>query len=284
MGLDLPDGPDRKKPGGRPPNKPGGGGLPKFRMPAMPPGLGTGLKVAAGLANPVAAVATLGLGAYEASEYLKETDYGNKMADGAGKDAEKAFKNINADFSKLDITQQQAQDILNQPASPGKKRDLEAFGGEDALRKKAGLPSLEAKAEEPTPIVEQASLRKYDYIPEPTVIPETDDQARLRIDRENEDREEARIEAKYKQTRSVIPTLTPKKEETTGVDILNKVTDQRTDLKYDMDKPETRTMGVPIISKQTINNTEQTTMAATPVPHSNDNTFVKWQLNRSAYT
>jgi hypothetical protein len=51
-----------------------------------------------------------------------------------------------------------------------------------------------------------------------------------------------------------------------------------------MDKPETRTMGVPIISKQTINNTEQTTMAATPVPHSNDNTFVKWQLNRSAYT
>jgi hypothetical protein len=52
---------------------------------------------------------------------------------------------------------------------------------------------------------------------------------------------------------------------------------------FNTGQPETQ-MIAPIISKQTINNTEQTTMAATPVPHSNDNTFVKWQLNRSAYT
>ena len=161
---------------------------------------------------------------------------------------------------------------MNQPDSPGKKRDLEAFGGEDALRKKAGLPSLEAKTEEPTSIVEQASLRKYDYIPEttPTVIPE------------NQDREEARIEAKN--IRSVIPTLTPKKEETTVNDLLYQVSDENADLKMSNTGQLETQMIAPIISKQTINNTEQTMMAATPVPHSNDNTFVKWQLNRSAYT
>jgi hypothetical protein len=94
------------------------------------------------------------------------------------------------------------------------------------------------------------------------------------------------IEAQYnKQKQSpVIPEITPKKEETTGVDILNKVTDQRTDLKYDMDKPETRTMGVPIISKQTINNTEQTMVAVAPNPHSNASSLIKWQLKRSSYT
>jgi len=212
---------------------------------------------AAIVSSPIAAAATVGLGAYEANEYLDDIDYGDRMKEGQGQDAEKAFKNINADFSNLDVTQQQAQDILNQPDSPGKKRDLEAFGGEAALRKKAGIPSFDSPTEEdidvePPKKFEQSSLRKYDYIPE--------------------------INPK------INSTVAPKKEETTGVDILNKVTDQNTELKmFNTGQPETQ-MIAPIISKQTINNTEQTTMAATPVPHSNDNTFVKWQLNRSAYT
>jgi hypothetical protein len=265
MGFDLPERPGKNKPGGP------GGKLPKTprvpggSMPGMGPMMGKAalmgraalMGTAAIVSSPIAAAATVGLGAYEANEYLDDIDYGDRMKEGQGQDAEKAFKNINADFSNLDVTQQQAQDILNQPDSPGKKRDLEAFGGEAALRKKAGIPSFDSPTEEdidvePPKKFEQSSLRKYDYIPE--------------------------INPK------INSTVAPKKEETTGVDILNKVTDQNTELKmFNTGQPETQ-MIAPIISKQTINNTEQTTMAATPVPHSNDNTFVKWQLNRSAYT
>jgi len=162
---DLPDRPDRRgrsrrqvraSVGGASPTTSGGG---KFKLPAMPTGLSMpkippGVGMAAGAAGTALGVGGLLLGAYDASEYLDETGYGDAMNEGAGKEAEKAFKNINADFSKLDITPEQAQDILDQPDSPGKQRDLKAFGGEDELKKKAS----ERKQ------FEQSSLRKYDYV------------------------------------------------------------------------------------------------------------------------
>jgi hypothetical protein len=157
-------------------------------------------------------------------------------------------------------------------------------------------------------------------------VGETDAQARLRIDRENEDREEARIEAKgsgtyvgneklvsgqplsdkqmranelsrsmgnsyppeieaqyNKQNQSV--TVEPKKEENNVGNILNKVSDQNTELKMsNMGQSEAQQILAPIISRQTINNTEQTMVAVAPNPHSNASSLIKWQLKRSSYT
>jgi hypothetical protein len=235
------------KSGGKTSNKSGRAKVSGFRIP---PGAGK----AAMIGGSILGGAGLALGAYEASEFLDETDYGSKMAEGAGQDAEKAFKNINPDFSKLDITQQQAQDILNQPDSPGKKRDLEAFGGEDELRKKAGLPKLEKPLDttiEPSKKFEQASLRKYDYVPE---------------------------------TSPKIPEVQPKTIDTTVGNVLNKVLEENTELKqYSMGKSETQ-MIAPIISKQTINNTEQTMITNPPSPNSISNSMIRWQDKRSSYT
>jgi hypothetical protein len=198
------------------------------------------------MAGRVAGAATgiggLMLGAYEVSEYLDETGFGDKIQQGAGQDAEKAFKNINADFSKLDITPEQAQDILDQPDSPGKQRDLKAFGGEDELKKRAS----ERKK------IEQASLRKYDYV-EPKTSPKID-------------------------------PFAPKQTETNIGKVLNEVSDRNTELKmFNMDKGATQ-MLAPIVSNNTINNTEQTLIGSSPLPHSNANSLNRWQQKRSNYT
>lgn len=79
------------------------------------------------------------LGAYEASEYLKEVNYGDRMAKGQGQLAEQAFKNKKTDFSHTELTQQQAMDILSQPDSPGRNRDIASFGGLERLQQIAGI-------------------------------------------------------------------------------------------------------------------------------------------------
>jgi hypothetical protein len=121
---------------------------------------------------------------------------------------------------------------------------LYGIGKEDYLKK--------LQPETPAEPTTQASLRKYDYVPDtnPTTPPE----------------------------------VTPKKEENTVGKILDQVSDQNTELKMlNMGKTETQ-MLAPIVSQQTINNTEQTMLAATPIPHSTANSFNKWQDKRSSYT
>jgi hypothetical protein len=222
-------------PGGKTPPTSGGG---KFKLPKLPPGLG----MAGRVAGAATGIGGLMLGAIEASEYLDEAGLGDKIQQGAGQDAEKAFKNINADFSKLDITPEQAQDILDQPDSPGKQRDLKAFGGEDELKKRAS----ERKK------IEQASLRKYDYV-EPKTSPKID-------------------------------PFAPKQTETNIGKVLNEVSDRNTELKmFNMDKGATQ-MLAPIVSNNTINNTEQTLIGSSPLPHSNANSLNRWQQKRSNYT
>ena len=246
------------KPGGKVPTPKGK--LPGVRMPIMPPGLGAGLAMAARIVNPVAALVTLGLGVIDASDYLEETEYGDKMNQGAGKDAEKAFRENVAptiDPEKAGVTKDQALAALEN----GSERDIEKLGGVEALRKIAGVISPDTVSAEP---FEQSSLRKYDYAPE------------------NQDREEARIEAKN--IRSVIPTLTPKKEETTVNDLLNQVSDQNTELKMSNTGQLETQMIAPIISKQTINNTEQTFVGSPSTPHPSTNSFLRWQSSRSGYT
>jgi len=213
-----------------------------------------GIGKSVGLGGKLLGGAGLALGAYEASEYLKETDYGNTMKQGAGQDAEKAFReNVSPviDPNKAGIEKDQALAALQN----GSQRDIEKLGGVEELRKIAGLPPHDAPEDkevvEPAKPFEQASLRKYDYVPDTT---------------------------------PKIPLLTPKKEENTVGKILNKVSDQNTELKmFNMTQPETQ-MLAPIVSQQTINNTEQTMLASTPTPHSTANAFNKWQMKRSTYT
>ena len=77
----------------------------------------------------------LAVGAYEASEYLKETGYGNRMTKGEGGRAEKAFKEKKTDFSSQPLTADEAKSILD----GNNQRDIEAFGGKERLEKIAGL-------------------------------------------------------------------------------------------------------------------------------------------------
>jgi putative chitinase len=79
------------------------------------------------------------IGANEAREYLKEANYGDRMAKGQGQLAEQAFKNKNTNFSHVELTQQQAMDILSQPDSPGRTRDIASYGGIERLQQIAGI-------------------------------------------------------------------------------------------------------------------------------------------------
>lgn len=79
------------------------------------------------------------LGTYEALEYLKEVKWAERLAKGEAKLAEQAFKNKKTDFSHIELTQQQAMDILSQPDSPGKTRDIASYGGLARLQQIAGI-------------------------------------------------------------------------------------------------------------------------------------------------
>lgn len=109
-------------------------GPPKPKVPptAKTPGK-MGLRGKLGLAGKLLGGAGLALGAYEASEFLGETGYGDKMAAGAGKDAEKAFRENVAptiDPVKMGMTPEEARNALG-----GSNRDIEKLGGKEALLK-----------------------------------------------------------------------------------------------------------------------------------------------------
>jgi len=234
---------------------------------------GTGFKIPPGagkatiIGGSILGGAGLALGAYEASEFLDETDYGGKMKEGAGLDAEKAFRENVAptiDPVKAGVSKDEAIAALEN----GSKRDIEKLGGVEELRKIAGLSPVDMKPVtneldvEPPKKFEQASLRKYDYVPEET---------------------SPKVTPKKEETKT-IPAVTPKSTENNVGKILDQVSDENTELKmFNMGKTETQ-MLAPIVSQQTINNTEQTMLAATPIPHSTSNSFNKWQDKRSSYT
>ena len=118
---------------------------PKAKVPptAKTPGkIGLGGKI--GLAGKLLGGAGLALGAYEASEFLGETGYGDKMAAGAGKDAEKAFReNVSPkiDPNKMGMTSEEARNALG-----GSKRDIEKLGGREALLKIANTDIQSSKS------------------------------------------------------------------------------------------------------------------------------------------
>jgi hypothetical protein len=69
------------------------------------------------------------IGMWQAKEFLDKSKYGERMSQGEGQMAEKAFREKKTDFTGLKITKEEALNILQQPDSPGKIRDIESFGG-----------------------------------------------------------------------------------------------------------------------------------------------------------
>lgn len=274
-GFDFPDR-DRKNPG-----KPGGkavppsGGASKGKMGGRVAGVGAGL-------------ARVGVGA--------AVDYGvGKL--GVGKDE---------DGNDLQVDEKQDDEnwdkmTVGEKIQSGMARGVEKVGSSLFL----GNIANEAKSER---IKNETKYLKDKKIAAP--VGETDDQARLRIDRENEDREEARIEAKgggtYVGNEKLVsgqllsdkqmranelsrsmgnsPTVEPKSTENNVGKILDKVSDQNTELKMSsMGKTETQ-MITPIVSNKTINNTEQTIIGTPPSPHPSTNSFLRFQNKISGYT
>jgi len=110
------------------------------------------------------------LGLYLASNFLKETGYGDRMALNEGKIAEKAFKEKLTDFSKLPLKQDEAKAILEQPEGPARERDIASFGGIDRIKAIAeGKPDPGGVAPKQKTYAEQ----QYEVAP-PTVTPKAE--------------------------------------------------------------------------------------------------------------
>ena len=90
------------------------------------------------------------------------------------------------------------------------------------------------------------------------------------------------IEAQYNKQKQTV-TVEPKPTVNNVGKILDKVTDQRTELKADMSESKTQ-MIAPIVSNKTINNTEQTIIGTPPSPHPSTNSFLRFQDKISGYT
>jgi hypothetical protein len=84
----------------------------------------------------VAGPAGLAYNVYEAGKMAQDAQLGERLAQGQGQLAEKAFRQANVPYSpgfNQTITPDQARAVLASQSS----RDIQAFGGLDFLRKKA---------------------------------------------------------------------------------------------------------------------------------------------------
>ena len=281
-GFDFPDF-DRNKKG-----KPGGKGkVGKFSQGAskfkMPPGIG----MAARGVGTALGVGSLALGAYEASEFLDETGYSDKMNQGAGKDAEKAFRENVAptiDPAKAGVTKDQATAALEN----GSPRDIEKLGGRDALMKIAGLTPVESVSTKQTAAdPKRVDTETYTKIADERVVtgqPLSNKQMSvIDMSKSMGNSYSPEIEAQYNKQKQTV-TVEPKSTENNVGKILDKVSDQNTELKMSsMGKTETQ-MIAPIVSNKTINNTEQTIIGTPPSPHPSTNSFLRFQNKISGYT
>lgn len=73
-------------------------------------------------------------GLWEAKEHLDSIEFGDKLAKNESKIAEKAFREKQTDFSKFELTQDNAKAILEQPEGKAKERDISSFGGIERIK------------------------------------------------------------------------------------------------------------------------------------------------------
>jgi hypothetical protein len=249
------------------------------------------LKGGAGLAargvGTALGVGGLALGAYEASEFLDETKYGDKMNQGAGKDAEKAFRENVAptiDPAKAGVTKDQATAALEN----GSPRDIEKLGGRDALMKIAGLTPVEGVSTKQTSTEpKRVDTETYTKIADERVVPgqplSNKQMSVIDMSKSMGNSYSPEIEAQYNKQKQTV-TVEPKPTVNSVVKLLETKTDENTDLKADISESKTRTMIAPVVSNKTNNYTEQTIIGTPPSPHPSTNSFLRFQNKISGYT
>lgn len=77
----------------------------------------------------VAGPAGMAMNVYDAGQMARQTELGPRLAQGQGQSAEQAFRNLNTRYGGA-LTPEEAQTVM----TSGSARDIQAFGGQDALR------------------------------------------------------------------------------------------------------------------------------------------------------
>ena len=287
------------------PPVPGGGKVPPV------PGGGM-LRLAGRVGSRLAPV----LGAYEASEFLGETGYGDKMAAGAGKTAEKAFRENVAptiDPTKMGMTPEEARNALG-----GSNRDIEKLGGREALLKIANTDfesSSSSKDLKEQLRIKEQSLNNLD----PSLESNKQYRDKLQTDIDTLNKriptadmpdqmaaETARLNRyaniETKQSSATADKVGPNQEQsldsnlassfsnealkqlqaaTTGdqkIDILKRLENENMDLKEA--KESISQILAPMITNRTVDNSTQQFVTSPPRPYPNSNGVDRWQDKR----
>jgi len=256
------------------------------------------------------------LGAYEASEFLGETGYGDNMSKGAGKAAEKAFRENVAptiDPVKTGMTPEEARNALG-----GSERDVEKLGGREALLKIANTDfqsSSSSKDLKEQLRIKEQSLKNLD----PSLESNKQYRDKLQTDIDTLNKriptadmpdqmaaETARLNRyaniETKQSSATAENVVPKKDQslestlgssftteglkqlqaaTTGdqkIDLLKQLETENMDLKDSMESISQ--ILAPMISNRTIDNSSQTFVTSPPKPYSSSNGYNAWQTRR----
>jgi len=119
---------------------------------AVPSKLAQAGKIAAPVLRTVGKVlgpAGMALNAYEAQQYAKESQLGQRLAQGQGQAAQQAFRNMNVPYGQgftNTITPDQAQNVLDS----GSERDIQSFGGRERLNSLAQARARQVLQQPPT--------------------------------------------------------------------------------------------------------------------------------------
>jgi len=279
---------------------PGGKVPPVGKVPGKIGMLGVGGRLLSG--------AGLAVGAYEASEFLDETGYGDQMAEGAGKNAEKAFRENVAptiDPVKTGMTPEEARNALG-----GSDRDIEKLGGREALLKIATTDfqsSGSSKDLKEEVRIKEQSLKTSG----PMLNKEYRDKLQTDIDTLNKRiptadmpdqtaAETARLMRSTPKTEAPVdasvsptgykyepisyeaekkygsPTIDPIQTGDQKINYLKQIEDQYKELTDASSKLSSQII-TPMISNNNIDNSRQTIMPAQPNPYTNGKGFNSWQ-------
>jgi hypothetical protein len=281
-------------------NKPGKGG-PKGR-----PGLPMPRRLPIG---GLVGSTMLGIGVPMALDQLEESDWANRLAQGEGKKAEKAFRENVAptiDPAKMGMTAEEARNALG-----GSERDIEKLGGREALLKVANTDFKSSSSSKD--LKEQIKIKEQTLKTSgPMLNAEYRDKLQTDIDTLNKRiptadmpdqmaAETARLN-RYSNIETKQSSDTAEKlnqpttfEEKLGNSFMTEALkqleasstgDQRNVILKELEnqnselKSSAESMSqilAPIISNRTIDNSTQTFLTSPPKPYSNSNTVNRWQ-------
>ena len=290
-------------------NKPGKGG-PKGR-PGLPR---PGRLPLGGLGGGLVGATMLGIGIPMALDQLEESDWANRLAQGEGKKAEKAFRENVAptiDPAKMGMTAEEARNALG-----GSERDIEKLGGREALLKVANTDFKSSSSSKD--LKEQIKIKEQTLKTSgPMLNAEYRDKLQTDIDTLNKRiptadmpdqmaAETARLNRyaniETKQSSATADKVGPNQEQslesnlassfsnealkqlqaaTTGdqkINLLNQLENVNMDLKDSMGSMSQ--ILAPMISNRTVDNSTQQFVTSPPRPYPNSNGVDRWQDKR----